>query len=181
MMIVIQIVIAAALVLLSSILVMNRTSIFIMIPVLIFLLFPKLLQFTKVFNILTYTGIGLFFNLIFVVFRKQSIFSWLIVGIMHREISLTHRTEVWDAALSAIQKKPILGHGYQTFVFSPIIETTHNEFIEMLYKTGIVGLILFLLLLVVVIILLFKHRKAAMTRLIALFVGAFFLLFTVEQ
>ncbi|MCF0228544.1 MAG: O-antigen ligase family protein [Parasporobacterium sp.] len=172
---------AELLVLASTIKVMNRTALLVLIPVIILTVIPKLRNITPVFNIVTYAGIGLVMNLIFVVFRKQSLFEWLIVGIFHRRMDLTYRTDVWDKTFQAITQKPVLGHGFQTFVFSDTIETTHNEFLEILFKTGIIGLVIFLAIIICVIYRLFKNRKNAQAQWIALFTGAFFLMFVMEQ
>ena len=172
---------AEALVLASTLLVMNRTALLVLLPLIVISLIPQLRKFTAVFNSITYAAIGLIMNLLFVVFRKQAIFEWLIVGIFHRRMDLTYRTEVWDKAFEAIKSKPVIGHGYQTFVYSDIIETTHNEFLEMLFKTGIVGLVIFVAILLFVIYRLFKNRKNETTQWVALFMGAFFLMFVMEQ
>ena len=173
--------IGLAIVAASNWIVKNRTALIILIPIIIIAVFPKLLKFTKVLNVLTYTGIGLVMNLLFVVFRRADLFSWLIVDIMHKRVDLTHRTEVWDKAFEAISGKPVLGHGYQTFVFSDIIETTHNEFVEVLYKTGIIGLVIFLAIIGYAVYKLFKSRKILAAQWVALFLGAFFLMFVMEQ
>lgn len=166
---------------LSSFLVKNRTALVILVFLIIFAVVPKILKFTKVFNILTYTGIGIVMNLLFVVMRKQDLFQWLIVGIFHRNMDLTHRVDVWDAAFRAIAEQPVIGHGYQDFVFTPIIVTTHNEILEVLYKAGIIGLVIFLAILAVVIVKLFQARKTEASQWISLFLGIFFLMFVMEQ
>lgn len=172
---------AEALVLISAYLVMNRTALVLVILLIIMSAIPQLRQFTVVFNSITYAACGFFMNLLLVVFRGQELFRWLIVGVFNRRMDLTHRTDVWDAAFRVIKEKPVIGHGYQTFVYSDIIETTHNEFLEILYKTGIVGLVIFLAILVLVIYWLFKNRKNQQTQWIALFTGAFLLMFVMEQ
>ena len=173
--------IGLALTLLSSILVKNTTAMMILIPIIIVSIIPKILNLTKVFNILTYTGIGIAMNLIFVVFRRQDLFSWLIVNILHKRLDLTYRIQIWDKAVEAIREHLILGHGYQTFVYPNLAETTHNEYMEILYKAGIVGLVVFLALLAFVIYRLFKNRKDAIGKWVAVFVGGFFWMFVIEQ
>ncbi|MCQ2512032.1 MAG: O-antigen ligase family protein [Lachnospiraceae bacterium] len=172
---------AEALVLASTLIIMNRTALLVLLPLIIISVIPKLRKFSGLFNSITYAACGLAMNLLFVVFRGQELFRWLIVGIFHRRMDLTHRTGVWDSALQAIKEKLAIGHGYQTFAYSDVIETTHNEYIEILYKMGIVGLIIFLAILIFIIYRLFKNRKNEQVQWIALFLGAFFLMFVMEQ
>lgn len=174
--------IAIGAVLLSNILVKNLTAVIVLVPLLLLAVFWKLLDHTKIFNILTYAGIGIFLNLFFMVFRLQnSLLSWLIVGVFHKDITLTHRTEVWDAVLPEIAKHPVIGHGYQTFVYNQGAMTTHNEFLEILYKAGIIGLVIFLAILAVAVIRLFKSRTTDASKWISLFLGLFFIMFVFEQ
>ena len=173
--------ISVVLVFVSSMLANNRTATVVLIPMIIFGFFPRILEFTKVFNIAVYGVLGVLINLLFVVFRMQNLFSWLIVGILHRSINLTSRTVVWDKAFKAIAEHPVIGHGYQDFQYNPIIYTTHNEALEVLFKTGIIGLIIFLAAFVIVSVRLFKNRKLEAAQWISVFLGGFFLMFVVEQ
>ncbi len=170
-----------ALSLASNILVKNTTATVILIPLAIVIAIPPILKFTKVMNILVYTAVGVFFQLVIVVFRRQDIFAWFITGVLHKRLDLTRRINIWDMAIGKIEEQPVTGHGYQDFVFSERIVTTHNEFLEILYKTGFIGLIIFLLILGIVIYRLFKNRKMQAAMFTAFFTGTFFIMFMVEQ
>ncbi len=172
---------AVGLVFVSDFVVRNRTAILVLLPLIILIFIPQILKFTKVMNILTYAGAAVVMDLLFVVFRKQELFQWLIVGIFHRRMDLTYRTDVWDAAFQAIREHLVIGHGYSTFEYSPVIVTTHNEVLEILYKTGMIGLILSLTIVVLVVIRLFRNRKLETAQWISVFLGAFFLMFVMEQ
>ncbi|MBO5521160.1 MAG: O-antigen ligase family protein, partial [Eubacterium sp.] len=169
------------LVFVSNLTVKNRTAILVLLPLIAVIFIPRILKFTRVMNILTYAGAGIVMNLLFVVFRKQELFRWLIVGVFHRRMDLTYRTGVWDAAFQVIREHLYIGHGYSTFEYSPIIVTTHNEVLEVLYKTGLTGLILFLIILVLAVIRLFRNRKLETAQWISIFLGAYFLMFVMEQ
>lgn len=173
--------IGLALTLLSTILVKNATALFILIPFTIIMILPKILDFTKVMNILTYTGIGVALNLVLVVFRRQDLFYWLIVNILHKRPDLTYRIQIWDGALKEIREHLVIGQGYRNFFLPGTGETTHNQYMEMLYKGGIIGLIIFIIILAIVIILLFKNRKNREAKWISLFLGGFFIMFVMEQ
>lgn len=173
--------IAIAISLASNVLVKNTTATVILAIIAVVVLIPPILRFTKVFNILTYAGIGVFLQLVIMVFRRQDIFAWFITGILHKRIDLTYRTNIWDGAVKQIEGYPVAGHGYQDFVFSANVVTTHNEFLEILYKTGFVGLVIFLIVIAVAVFMLFRYRKKQAAGYIAVFTGALFLMFVVEQ
>ena len=165
----------------SNVLVKNRTAMVVLLPVTVVAIFPRILRFTKLFNIWLYAAAGIFMNLLFVVFRGQELFRWLIVGVFHRSMTLTKRVFVWDLAMQQIQDHPVIGHGYNTFVYTREIVTTHNEILEILYKTGFIGLLFYLALLVLVVVALYKNRKNIATGYIAGFLGVYFLMFVMEQ
>ena len=165
----------------SNIMVKNTTATVILIPLAVVIAIPPILKFTGLMNILTYSAVGVFFQLIVMVFRRQDIFAWFITGILHKRIDLTYRTKIWDLAVSNIEERPVIGHGYQDFVFSPNVVTTHNELLELLFKTGIVGLLIFFVIFAIVIYKLFKNRKLPAAAHIAFFAGTFFVMFLVEQ
>ncbi len=167
----------------SSFLVKNRTALLILIPIIMTALFPGILKVTCVMNSLVYATAGIVMELLFVVFRRQDLFKWLIVGVFHRNLNLTYRVDVWDLVFKTIREHPVIGHGYQTFVYtpSPEIITTHNEVLEILYKEGVIGLIIFVGILGAVVFRLFRYRRIPSAQWTALFLGAFFLMFVMEQ
>ena len=96
---------------LSNVLVKNTTATVILIPLAVVITIPPIIRFTKVFNILTYTGIGVFIQLLVMVFRGQDTFKWFITGVLHKSTDLTKRTAIWDMALGRIKEHPVIGHG----------------------------------------------------------------------
>lgn len=79
----------------------------------------------------------------FVIFRVQDMFAYVIVNILHRNLTFSTRTEVWDKALDCIWQKVILGYGAETpeqainhFGYL----TPHNRYLYMLYQGGAVML-----------------------------------------
>ena len=173
--------VCAAGILLSNYKVTNSTAVAVVAAITVVILIPKLLKFTKIFNIITYFSIAAAVDLIFVVFRKQEIFKWLIVDIFHKRLDLTHRADVWVKAMKEIGDHPVIGHGYQNFVFSKIIITTHNEYLEVLYKCGIIGLMFFMAFLFYSMFKLIKNRKERAAQWISVFLGAYFMMFIMEQ
>ena len=165
----------------SNIMVRNTTATVILIPLAVVIAIPPVLKFTKIMNILTYSAVGVFFQLVVMVFRRQDIFAWFITGVLHKRTDLTYRTNIWDLAVKNIEEQPAIGHGYRDFIFSENIVTTHNELLEILFKTGIAGLVIFFIIFAVVIYKLFKYRKTPAAAHIAFFTGTFFIMFLVEQ
>ena len=79
----------------------------------------------------------------------QNLFAFLIEDILHKNLTLTGRTVIWDRTLELIGEKPILGHGvpfYEDRKLQYAIETkwinkaaglhAHDRFLETLYRGG---------------------------------------------
>ena len=116
--------------------------------VIFFLLFVyKKNLFKKFFNYKVLIGIFTFLFLLIVVFKGQEIFSWLIVNILHKRITLTGRTWIWDRCFKQILAHPIFGLGVQNYItrMSTInIYHAHCTILNILLEGGIVSLIAFL-------------------------------------
>lgn len=95
-----------------------------------------------------------------IVFRMQYLASDLIVNTLHKDLTLSHRTIIWDKALEMISDKPILGYGMSDSVniFTVNHDYTgnnnnvwttlsgHNQILQILYYGGIVLLLAFVFL-----------------------------------
>ena len=101
-------------------------------------------------NWIKYYIIGWF---LLVVFRVQNLFENIIVGVLHKSLTLTHRTAIWDQALDAIKDNIIFGHGvgengnffYIRELYIPGFVSAHNELLQILYEGGLICAILFIL------------------------------------
>ena len=90
----------------------------------------------------------------------QYLASDLIVNTLHKDLTLSHRTIIWDKALEMISDKPILGYGMSDSVniFTVNHDYTgnnnnvwttlsgHNQILQILYYGGIVLLLAFVFL-----------------------------------
>lgn len=56
------------------------------------------------------------------------------------------RTEIWTAALEVINNKPIFGYGFEPFSNRKIghYDTPHQQYLEIIYKTGFFGFLLYM-------------------------------------
>ena len=95
-----------------------------------------------------------------IVFRLQYLASDLIVNVLHKDITLSHRTILWDEALRLIKIKPFFGYGMSDSVDvitvnhdytggnNNVLSTlsSHNEILQIMYYGGIALFISFLIL-----------------------------------
>ena len=99
------------------------------------------------FDLKTAIFVLLVFAIFVVKFRLQYLFEFLIVNVLHKSITLTRRTAIWDVAIRMIQQRPILGIGAQSDAFNYAhfgVNHVHNIILELLYQGGIVSLLLFI-------------------------------------
>ncbi len=81
---------------------------------------------------------------------------------VHRTVStndpLSGRGEIWDHALELIADRPVFGYAFEPFSnYSEGHGTPHQQYLEILYKTGSVGLVLFATLMLVIVFDLWKR------------------------
>lgn len=113
-------------------------------------------------------------NMIFVVFQvqdKSQILSYIIVNIMHKDISLTGRSYIWKFARGIILQKPLWGYGTgligmreSGYWFDFIrIYGPHNQFLYIILAGGIVTLGAYLVFVLSVFRKLDKAKKTEYT------------------
>lgn len=90
--------------------------------------------------------------IVVIVYQYQSLLVFL-----GRDATLTGRTTIWDGAIEAVTKHPVLGYGYSSFWLGLkgesanvvlaarwLIPSAHNGFLDVWLQLGGVGLALFL-------------------------------------
>lgn len=88
--------------------------------------------------------LSLILMLLVVVFKIQYVFSFFITDVLHKSLSLSNRTLLWNRSWSYMKDSLIIGHGMNlnngNFVWNNWeFMQGHNQVIQSLYETGIVG------------------------------------------
>ena len=107
------------------------------------------------FSIFQCLNISILANIFVVLLKLQVLFSNFIVNVLHKSISLTGRTGIWDAAIEVLKSNGILkllfGNGiFNGGAFVPIggYWPAHNQWLQNLYEAGIVGTVFFIFFLI---------------------------------
>lgn len=92
-------------------------------------------------------------NILVVFLQIQKYFEFLIVDVLHKDLTLTGRTYLWDWAIESIKQKTLIGFGIQSDEYLLNIyywvAHPHNMFLNYLTTTGIIGFCLYMMILFV--------------------------------
>lgn len=132
--------------LISTILVKNSTAIVGLSLICLLLLFKPFLEKIRILNLKNYFIIYIIVFLGIVIFRVHNVLEFLIVDILDKDLTFTGRTYIWDSVIEIIKDKPILGYGNCVYKFSQYISTTHNTILDILFKTGLLGLVAYIII-----------------------------------
>lgn len=159
-------------ILLSSIIIfiiLNRvtTAIFMLI---LFMVLKTLADkgLIKLNKLLTFSFVFIFVvNVLLIFFHFQNYFSWLLVDIMGEDLTLNSRTSIWESVVIQLLQSPYIGHGvghvaqfeFRKLTYSSIYATaTHNQFLNIVYETGMIGFGIFMVYMIK-LIRKFEHLK----------------------
>lgn len=165
---------------LSLIIAESSTSLIGIFLVTALIIYDENFKSTRILNIKNYfiAYIILFFSI--VILRIQNIFKFLIVDTLHKDLTFTSRTLIWDKALEIIKIQDIFGKGMTAFGFSESITSTHNLILNVLYQTGIIGLIACLWAQIVSVRELYKIREYKIAKIISIVLFSFFIMMITE-
>lgn len=118
---------------------------------------------------LTVIYIAAFFGII--VFRLQSAFSFIIEDLLHKSISFTGRTDIWDIAIMLIKRSPVIGYGvyegHGLIFIRGQYYYAHNAVLEVLLQGGVLSLVFYLLIFVIAASVLYKYRKLKASQILS--------------
>ena len=140
-----------------------------------------LTKHSKIFNIFSYYAVGILFYLLFVFGRCQKYFSIIIEKLLHKSLSFSGRTDIWDAYVKKIMDSPIIGYGNSTktemyvyikefgrsYLYGP-----HNALLELLNAGGILLAGMFILIYCYIGKQLLKNKENQLAAIISIYVLA---------
>lgn len=93
----------------------------------------------------------LILNIGIVVFRIQNIFAFIIVDMMHKDLTITGRTSIWDVVLKKILENIFWGHGELGnggivrvhWANRPV--PAHNSMLQIIYDGGLISMMFLML------------------------------------
>lgn len=131
----------------------------------------------KYFPIIIVSFLGL------VVFRVQNIFRFFIVDILHKDLTFSSRTILWDKAIKIINNNMWLGTGIQKSEFSIKAISAfhaHSHFLNIMFQSGIIGVIIYIYLIFDAFKRLNEYRKNVIAQMVAFTLFVLFIMLTVD-
>lgn len=136
---------------------------------------------------LTFGGLVLSAVVIFGRIQESRVISDFIAGTLEKSLTLTGRTEIWEAAVPIIRESLFFGHGvndnFGAFVSwtAGTLWQAHNQYLQLAYDSGVLGIAVFVSFLVVAGRCLDRSRVVIPVRAAFLSAyGAFMLMFVSE-
>ena len=152
----------------------SSTSIVGVFIIILFLIAIKVVEKTGWINIKNFSIAYIIAFFAIVIFRLQNIFAFIIVDVLKKDLSFTNRTFIWDNVIGLITEKPFIGYGVETNAIrlSRTISFrsvhAHNQILEILYKTGIIGIIPFIMIVVSAFKELMKYKNNILSKLLSI-------------
>lgn len=137
-------------------------------------------------NIWIYIFISVILHLSIVIFRLQEYFSFIIVDIFNKDLTFANRTDIWDTAMTVIQNssldKLIIGYGDRFLLYELTGQLfyahSHNEILDIILKSGFLGLLLFLILIFISAKNLYKFQN---NKIASVLIGVMFSFFIMSM
>lgn len=139
----------------------------------------KMIEKLKKFNIFNYTMTYILVFIGIVIVRIQNIFSFIIVDILKKDITLTGRVHIWDSVIENIKYKPLLGYG-KAYEYTAIVSSAHNQFLDIAYRTGVLGLISFIMIIYMSFKEVWKYKKEKVAIFISIIIFSYLIMMISE-
>ena len=146
----------------NVILAFSATSVIGMTVFILFLLLALINKMPNFLNIITYLAINITYFFGVIILRLQEAFAFIIVDMLGRDLTFTGRTKIWDGALAAFAKSPVFGVGeIESQASRDLIGATHahNYYLDLLYKSGLPGFLIFFAILIICGMALYRNRN----------------------
>ena len=151
-----------------------------------YLIFEKFLS-AKIFNMRNYLIINgaLVFGI--VVMKVQNLFSFIIVDILGKDITLTGRIYIWDKVIGYIAENPIFGYGVETYT-ERLVKMymghsswqnnyaalhSHCRYLETLYRGGIILFGIYLSILILATKKLMQFKNTIFSKIMSISIFAY--------
>ena len=163
----------------------SSTSIVGLTVIIAVIVLPNLIKNTTLLNSINYfyAYIGLFFAII--VFKMQNIFSFIIEDVLHKDLTFTGRTFIWEYVLKNIKNIPLFGYGDKSFVYTlasgTTVRSTHNQILQIIYNYGVISVTLFILILFITMKKLYKIREFQLVKFVSLYIFMWFIMMLIES
>lgn len=140
----------------------------------------------KSINFKAYLIIALVLTFGIVSFNIQNYFAAIITGLLHKDITLSNRTNVWAITLNYISNNfklinYVFGTGmveYKQAIYMGRYAHCHNQFLDQFIQSGIIGLLLYLRLFYLSISNVIRRYNRNMNEVLVLF-GALIIAFSI--
>lgn len=141
-------------------------------------------RFAGLMNMRTYLlcAAALFTGIILL--RVQDAFSFIIVDLLHKDLTFTGRTFIWDRALAYFWASPVFGWGIENDALISLkigAFHAHNYYLDLMYKGGLAAILLFTALLMVCSVLLMRLQHEPMARTLSFVLFDFLIMLQVES
>ncbi len=165
--------------LISIIVVNSSTGIVGMMIILLYLILKKFVDKSKLINSYSSLFIYLVSFVSIMILKVQNLFKFLIVDILKKDLTFTGRTYIWDSVLKSIKSNPF-GYGNVTYQYNKYIFTTHNTIFDILYKTGILGFMIYILILFETSKALYNNKTDKISKFLSVILLAYFVIMLTE-
>ena len=170
----------------SMLIVNSSTSLIGIATIILLLLYLQINKKTKIINIYNFIGcyVSLFFG--FVIFRLQEVFKYFIVNVLGKNVTFTGRIYIWDYVMDFIRAKPLLGYGVENanirYLKTVGVQSyhAHNEILEMIYKSGFIGLLITIYIYYIAIKELYKFKNNKISKIFSIFIFAYSIMMLTE-
>ena len=130
----------------------------------------------KIANIVSYiiTYYVSFFGI--VIYKMQYLFSFIIVDVLHKSLTLSLREYLWDDYKNEIAKSFIIGHGYNAPDLYDVRQKTHlyahNHILQELYNGGLIMYLIYIWFVILPAIKLWKYRDNKLSKVLSAIIFA---------